>query len=64
MKVDADDRVTDVAVDYCAGEQYLASMGLFVIRRELLMREVTEAEPTTATISSATLSCTASQRPA
>ncbi|MFR1246630.1 MAG: sugar phosphate nucleotidyltransferase [Oscillospiraceae bacterium] len=43
VKVDADDRVTDVAVDYCAGEQYLASMGLFVIRRELLMREVTEA---------------------
>ena len=30
-------------MDYCAGEQYLASMGLFVIRRELLMREVTEA---------------------
>ena len=26
VKVDADDRVTDVAVDYCAGEQYLASM--------------------------------------
>ena len=37
VKVDADDRVTDVAVDYCAGEQYLASMGLFVIRRELLI---------------------------
>ena len=35
--------MTDVAVDYFAGEQYIASMGLFVIRRELLMREVTEA---------------------
>lgn len=43
VKVDEKNRVTDVAVDYCAGPQYLASMGIFVISRELLMREVTEA---------------------
>lgn len=38
-----DNRVTDVAVDYCAGEKYLASMGIYVISRELLIRQVTEA---------------------
>lgn len=37
VKVDEKNRVTDVAVDYCAGPQYLASMGIFVISRELLM---------------------------
>lgn len=40
---DENNRVTDVAVDYCAGEKYLASMGIYIISRELLMREVTEA---------------------
>lgn len=43
VKVDKNNVVTDVAVDYCAGENYLASMGIFVIRRDLLIREVTEA---------------------
>lgn len=43
VKAEADGRVTDIAVDYCAGEEYLASMGIFVISRELLIREVTEA---------------------
>ena len=43
VKVDASDRVTDLAVDYCADSQYLASMGIFIIKRELLMREVREA---------------------
>ena len=42
VKVDAENRVTDIAVDYCADESYLASMGIFVISRELLIREVTE----------------------
>ncbi len=43
VKVDENNRVTDLAVDYCAGEGYLASMGIFVISRERLIREVTEA---------------------
>lgn len=43
LRVDAKNRVTDIAVDYCAGEKYLASMGIYVISRELLMRQVTEA---------------------
>ena len=43
VKVDENNRVTDIAVDYCAGESYLASMGIFVISRERLIREVTEA---------------------
>ena len=43
VKVDENNRVTDLAVDYCAGESYLASMGIFVISRERLIREVTEA---------------------
>lgn len=43
VKVDEQQLVTDVAVDYCADSSYLASMGIFVIGRELLLREVTEA---------------------
>lgn len=43
VKVDEKQRVTDIAVDYCADESYLASMGIFVIRREFMMREVMEA---------------------
>lgn len=43
VKADENNRVTDIAVDYCADESYLASMGIFVIRRDLLMHEVTEA---------------------
>ncbi|MGM9563069.1 MAG: glucose-1-phosphate adenylyltransferase subunit GlgD [Faecousia sp.] len=43
VKVDKNSRVTDIAVDYCASKDYLASMGIFVISRELLIREVTEA---------------------
>lgn len=43
VKTDENGRVTDIAVDYCAGETYLASMGIFVISRELLMERVTEA---------------------
>ena len=43
VKVDENNRVTDLAVDYCAEESYLASMGIFVISRERLIREVTEA---------------------
>lgn len=43
VKVDANHCVTDIAVDYCADESYLASMGIFVIRREFMMRKVKEA---------------------
>lgn len=43
VQVDENSMVTDIAVDYCAGEKYLASMGIFVMRRDLLIREVTEA---------------------
>lgn len=43
VKVDGNNMATDIAVDYCAKEDYLASMGIFVISRELLIDEVTEA---------------------
>lgn len=43
LRADKDGRVSDIAVDYCAGEGYLASMGIFVIGRERLMRETIEA---------------------
>lgn len=43
VKTDENHRVTDIAVDYCADEDYYASMGIFVIRRTLLMKCVTEA---------------------
>lgn len=43
VKVDEKNCVTDLAVDYCAGAEYLASMGIFVIRRDLLIQKVTEA---------------------
>lgn len=43
VRVDENNRVTDVAVDYCAGSNYLASMGIYVLSREFLMRESTEA---------------------
>jgi len=37
------DAIADMVVDYAAGEGYLASMGMFVIARELLMQHVKEA---------------------
>ena len=36
-------RLADMAVDYCAGPEYLASMGIFVISRELLIYFVKES---------------------
>ena len=45
VKVDEENRVTDIAVDYCASSRYLASMGIFVISRSVLMHEVAEAVP-------------------
>ena len=43
LRADESGFVTDIAVDYCAGPEYLASMGIFVISRERLMRETVEA---------------------
>lgn len=43
VKLDEHDRVTDVAVDYCAGSEYLASMGIFIMRREYLLQQMTHA---------------------
>ena len=43
VKLDKKNNVSDIAVDYCADESYLASMGIFVMRRDWLIREVTEA---------------------
>ena len=37
------DKITDMAVDYEAPEGYLASMGLFVIAKDLLIRNVKES---------------------
>lgn len=43
VKTDEKGTVTDIAVDYSADESYLASMGIFVMRRDRLIREITEA---------------------
>lgn len=43
VKLDGSGRVSDLAVDYCAPSDCLASMGIFVMRRDYLIREVTEA---------------------
>lgn len=43
VRVDESNCVTDVAVDYCAGSKYLSSMGIYVLKREFLMRESIEA---------------------
>ncbi len=43
VKLDAKGGIADLAVDYVAGPDYLASMGLFVISKELLIYHVKEA---------------------
>lgn len=43
LKLDKTAEVCDLAVDYCAPEGYLASMDIFVIGRELLIRLVRES---------------------
>ena len=37
IRLDEQGQLADMAVDYCAGPEYLASMGIFVISRELLI---------------------------
>ena len=41
--LDEEGNVKDMAVDYAADERYLASMGSFVMKRELLIRAIQEA---------------------
>lgn len=42
LTVNRKGEITDMAVDYCAPKSYLASMGLFIIKRELLMKAAEE----------------------
>lgn len=42
IAVDKQGEVTEMAVDYAAGKDYLASMGLFIISRKLLIHHVKE----------------------
>ncbi len=43
IRLDQSGEVVDLAVDYCAGPEYLASMGIFVMKRDLLVRVVKES---------------------
>ena len=43
IRLDEQGQLADMAVDYCAGPEYLASMGIFVISRELLIYFVKES---------------------
>ena len=42
VRLDEEGEISDMAVDYVAPEDYLASMGIFVMRRELLMQTAEE----------------------
>ena len=43
LKVNGQGEVEDIVVDYVAGEEYLASMDIFVLRKALLIKAVKEA---------------------
>ena len=43
VKLGQEGEIQDLAVDYAAGPEYLASMGLFIISRKLLIHHVKEA---------------------
>lgn len=43
VNLDVNGEITDMAVDYAAPADYLASMGLFVMRRDFLMEKAAEA---------------------
>lgn len=43
IKTDENGDVSDMAVDYAADESYMASMGIFVMKRELLVKAAKEA---------------------
>ncbi len=38
VRLDENGEITDMAVDYAAPEEYLASMGMFILRKDLLLR--------------------------
>ena len=42
LKLDGDGTITDIAVDYCAPADYLASMDIFVLSKKWLMQQVKE----------------------
>jgi len=42
LKVDAQGEITDIAVDYVASEDYLASMDVFVLSKKWLMEQIKE----------------------
>lgn len=42
LKLDASGEISDLAVDYTAPESYLASMGMFIIAKDLLLYHVKE----------------------
>ena len=42
LKVDGNDQIVDMAVDYVAPSDYLASMDIFVLSREFLLQKVRE----------------------
>ena len=42
LKLDKNGKIADLAVDYAADESYLASMDIFVLSKELLIRQVRE----------------------
>lgn len=43
IRLGEDNQIEDIAVDYPASEEYLASMGLFVIAKDLLVHHVRES---------------------
>ena len=42
VRVDDEGRIVDMAVDYAAPENYLASMGMFIMRKDFLLRSAEE----------------------
>ena len=45
VKLDKDGKLADMTVDYAASEDYLVSMGMFVVSRELLIRVIHDTAP-------------------
>lgn len=43
VRLDDSGEISEMAVDYCAPADYLASMGIFVMRRDFLMQQAEEA---------------------
>ncbi len=45
MKLDEDGKLVDLATDYCAGEDYLVGMSMFVMSRKMLLEVIHEMVP-------------------